>query len=110
MEARNQGREDIDGRGTTSPAMLALLCRFASRAGAVFQLYCCRLAGGPGAYSGLPSIPDGVPVGVLILLATFVIMRRVSAPRNRREVAKPRHWRLPFSDAGGRPYAPTAGA
>jgi hypothetical protein len=57
------------------------------RIGSVLNSYCFYLATEPvetGTYFGLPSVPDGMPVGVLILLAAFVVMRRASAYGNGR--------------------------
>jgi hypothetical protein len=68
-------------------AVTAVPDRLANRArgwaGAVLRSYCFYLATEPveaGSYFGLPSVPDGMPVGVLILLAAFVIVRRAHMP------------------------------
>jgi hypothetical protein len=67
-------------------AVVAVPSRFVDRTrswvGAVLQVYCFYLAKEPfeaGTYFGLPSVPDGMPIGVLVLLAAFVIMRRAFA-------------------------------
>jgi hypothetical protein len=63
-------------RWSTLPRRIARRARF--HAEAAFHFYCFRVATAPhkvGAYGSLSCIPDGVPAGVMVLLAAVIILR-----------------------------------
>jgi hypothetical protein len=65
---------------STLPRRLVTGARF--RGKAAFHFYCFQLATAPhdvGAYQSLSSIPEGVPIGIMLLLAAVIILRTTHA-------------------------------